>query len=335
MIDALAKAVLARDRRALSRAITLVESQAPAHRRQARELLAALLPQKPKAPKTLRLGISGSPGTGKSTLIEAFGAELLSRGHRLAVLAVDPSSQRSGGSIMGDKTRMPNLSAATNAYVRPSPSRGVLGGVARRTEDALLLCECGGHDRLIVETVGVGQSETAVAGLCDFFMLLVPPAAGDGLQGIKRGIMEVADLVVVTKADGDLLPAARAMAAELRPALKLLRPRDPCWTPSVVTSSALDPSSFLGSPTFATTFSSAPTNRACCSGTGARRRPTRSGSTPTPSSPTLCAPRPPPSAPSPTSPPRWAPARSRRAPRASGSPRRRCAGLTAIRDVPA
>ena len=244
MIDALAKAVLARDRRALSRAITLVESQAPAHRRQARELLASLLPQKPKAPKTLRLGISGSPGTGKSTLIEAFGAELLSRGHRLAVLAVDPSSQRSGGSIMGDKTRMPNLSAATNAYVRPSPSRGVLGGVARRTEDALLLCECGGHDRLIVETVGVGQSETAVAGLCDFFMLLVPPAAGDGLQGIKRGIMEVADLCVVTKADGDLLPAARAMAAELRPALKLLRPRDPCWTPSVVTSSALDPSSF-------------------------------------------------------------------------------------------
>ena len=211
MIDALAKAVLARDRRALSRAITLVESQAPAHRRQARELLAALLPQKPKAPKTLRLGISGSPGTGKSTLIEAFGAELLSRGHRLAVLAVDPSSQRSGGSIMGDKTRMPNLSAAPDAYVRPSPSRGVLGGVARRTEDALLLCECGGHDRLIVETVGVGQSETVVADMTDFFCVLMLAGAGDELQGIKRGLMELADLIAVNKADGDnTRPAQRA-----------------------------------------------------------------------------------------------------------------------------
>jgi|EP00908_Phaeocystis_cordata_P024205 LAO/AO transport system kinase len=218
-IGQLATAVCRGERVALSRALTLVESKHPRRQQEASQLLSAVLPKRP--PQTLRVGISGPPGTGKSTLIEALGGELLSRGHRLAVLAVDPSSHRSGGSIMGDKTRMPTLSADERAFIRPSPSQGMLGGVARRTSDSILCCECAGYDRVIVETVGVGQSETAVAGLVDMFVLLIPPAAGDGLQGVKRGIMELADLVVVTKADGALEAVAGVMAQDVRAA-----PRD-------------------------------------------------------------------------------------------------------------
>lgn len=185
----LATALVAGERRALSKAITLVESTQPASREAADELLSLVLPQR-DASRCLRLGISGPPGTGKSTLIESLGLELASRRHRLAVLAVDPSSHRSGGSVLGDKTRMPQLSANPAAFIRPSPAQGVLGGVARRTEDVALLCESGGYDRVVVETVGVGQSEVVVAGLVDMFVLLVPPGAGDGLQGIKRGIRD-------------------------------------------------------------------------------------------------------------------------------------------------
>ena len=258
---ALATALCLGDRVALSRALTLVESRHPRSRADATALLSSVLltrrqqqqqqhqQQKQQldttvheavpANSSLRIGISGPPGTGKSTLIEALGGELLSRGHRLAVLAVDPSSQRSGGSIMGDKTRMPTLSADRRAFIRPSPSQGVLGGVARRTSDAVLCCEAAGYDRLIVETVGVGQSEIAVAGLVDMFVLLVPPAAGDGLQGVKRGIMELADLVVVTKADGKLEAVAGVMAQDVRSALRVLRPRCRAWTPRVIKTSVV------------------------------------------------------------------------------------------------
>jgi LAO/AO transport system kinase len=226
-VSQLAAAMCRGDRVALSRALTLVESKNRQKQKEASQLLSAVLPQRP--PQSLRIGISGPPGTGKSTLIEALGGELVSRGHQLAVLAVDPSSQRSGGSIMGDKTRMPSLAVNQRAFIRPSPAQGVLGGVARRTSDAILCCECAGYDRVIVETVGVGQSETAVAGLVDMFVLLVPPAAGDGLQGVKRGIMELADLVVVTKADGALKEVANTMAQDMRSALRVLRPRAKAW----------------------------------------------------------------------------------------------------------
>ena len=222
-IRQLAAAMCRGDRVALSRALTLVESKNRQKQKEASQLLSAVLPQ--RRAQSLRIGISGPPGTGKSTLIEALGGELVSRGHRLAVLAVDPSSQRSGGSLMGDKTRMPTLAVNQRAFIRPSPAQGVLGGVARRTSDAILCCECAGYDRIIVETVGVGQSETAVSGLVDMFVLLVPPAAGDGLQGVKRGIMELADLVVVTKADGALEEAASTTAQDMRAALRVLRPR--------------------------------------------------------------------------------------------------------------
>ena len=222
-ISQLAAAMCRGDRVALSRALTLVESKNRQKQKEASQLLSAVLPQ--RRAQSLRIGISGPPGTGKSTLIEALGGELVSRGHRLAVLAVDPSSQRSGGSLMGDKTRMPTLAVNQRAFIRPSPAQGVLGGVARRTSDAILCCECAGYDRIIVETVGVGQSETAVSGLVDMFVLLVPPAAGDGLQGVKRGIMELADLVVVTKADGALEEVASTTAQDMRAALRVLRPR--------------------------------------------------------------------------------------------------------------
>lgn len=214
--------VVAGDRRALARAITLVESTRPDHRERAAAVLDAVLP---RAGGAVRIGISGPPGVGKSTFIEAFGTHLTGQGHHVAVLAVDPSSSRSGGSILGDKTRMERLARDEQAFIRPSPAGTELGGVARRTREALLLCEVAGFDVVIVETVGVGQSELAVADLVDVFVLLASPSGGDDLQGIKRGIMELADLVVVTKADGDLASAANHAAADLRRAIHLLRPK--------------------------------------------------------------------------------------------------------------
>ncbi len=233
----LAAAVRDGDRRALARAITVVESTHDDHRRQAEALLDELLPATGKA---IRVGISGPPGAGKSTFIEAAGLSLVEGGHKVAVLAVDPSSTRSGGSILGDKTRMTDLARHPDAFIRPSPSGGTLGGLARRTRDALLVCEAAGFDTVLVETVGVGQSEVAVADVVDLFCLLIAPAGGDDLQGIKRGIMELADLVVVTKADGDLAPAAERAAADYRHALGLLRARWDAWTPQVLTCSAIE-----------------------------------------------------------------------------------------------
>lgn len=218
----LAAAVLAGDRRALARGITLVESTRPDHREQAEALLEHLLPH---AGRAVRLGVSGAPGVGKSTLIEALGLLVVGRGHRLAVLAIDPSSSRSGGSILGDKTRMAELARHDSAFIRPSPAGTTLGGVARRTREAMVLCEAAGADVIIVETVGVGQSETAVAAMTDLFLLLVSPGGGDELQGIKRGIMELADVVAVNKADGDLLPAANRAVAAYSGALHLMIPR--------------------------------------------------------------------------------------------------------------
>jgi LAO/AO transport system kinase len=223
------------DRRALARAITLVESTRPDHRTEAQALLAALLPSTGGA---VRLGFSGVPGSGKSTLIEALGLHAIEAEHRVAVLAVDPSSSVTGGSILGDKTRMSELGRHPHAFIRPTPSSGTLGGVARRTRDALLLCEAAGFDLVIVETVGVGQSEVAVADLVDLFVLVASPTGGDELQGIKRGIMELADLIVVNKADGDLVPAANRAAADLRHAVHLLRPKRPGWEVDVRTCSA-------------------------------------------------------------------------------------------------
>lgn len=214
----LAEPLQAGDRRALAKAITLVESTRADHREQADALLTTLMPATGRA---LRLGISGVPGVGKSTFIEAFGAFLLDQGHRVAVLAVDPSSSLSGGAILGDKTRMEKLSMDTRAFIRPSPSSGTLGGVAEKTREALLLCEAAGYDIVIVETVGVGQSETAVAGMTDLYLLLQLPNAGDDLQAIKKGVMELADLVVINKADLDDVAATRAQA-QITSALRLL-----------------------------------------------------------------------------------------------------------------
>jgi len=213
-IDKLARAIRDGDRRALARAITLVESTRPDHQAQAEQLLATLLDAAtpPKRSNTTRLGISGAPGVGKSTFIEGFGLHLIAAGHKVAVLAVDPSSPRSGGSILGDKTRMERLSVHAHAYIRPSPTAGTLGGVAEHTREAMLVCEAAGFDVVIVETVGVGQSETTVAGMTDVFVLMQLPNAGDELQAIKRGVMEVADLVLVNKADLDPAAATRAQA---------------------------------------------------------------------------------------------------------------------------
>ncbi|MEL6583194.1 MAG: methylmalonyl Co-A mutase-associated GTPase MeaB [Pseudomonadota bacterium] len=219
----MAAAVGRGERRALSRAITLVESTRDDHREEARALLRAL-PQ-PERP-ALRVGLSGTPGVGKSTFIESFGLMLLEQGLRVAVLAVDPSSARSGGSILGDKTRMEELSRKPDAFIRPSPSRSSLGGVARRTREAILLCEAAGFDVVLVETVGVGQSETMVADMTDIFLLLLAPAGGDELQGVKRGIMEIADLILVNKADGELKSTAMRTVADYAGALRLLRKRD-------------------------------------------------------------------------------------------------------------
>lgn len=233
---ALGDAILAGERAALARAITLAESRRPDHREQAQALIQALLPHTGGA---IRVGITGVPGVGKSTTIDALGSFLTARGHKVAVLAVDPSSTRTGGSILGDKTRMARLAVDANAYIRPSPSSGTLGGVAAKTRETMLLCEAAGFDVILVETVGVGQSETAVAELTDFFLVLMLPNAGDELQGIKKGIIELADMIAVNKADGAGATAARAAAAQYQAALHILSPASPVWSVPVVTISGL------------------------------------------------------------------------------------------------
>ncbi len=235
----LAQKILDRDRRSLSRAITLVESSRADHRAEAADLLDRLRGQGGQA---IRIGLSGTPGVGKSTFIESFGMMLTGQGLRVAVLAVDPSSSRSGGSILGDKTRMDRLSRDKYAFIRPSPSRSHLGGVARRTREAIELCEAAGFDVVLIETVGVGQSETVVAEMSDLFILLMAPAGGDELQGVKRGIMEMADIILVNKADGDLKPAATRTCADYSGALRLLRkrPQDPDGFPKAMAVSALE-----------------------------------------------------------------------------------------------
>ena len=224
-----------RDRVALGRAITLVESTRPADRPAARELIAAALKVGTLA---VRIGITGIPGVGKSTLIDVLGSHLVTQGHHVAVLAIDPSSTRGGGSILGDKTRMERLAADPNAFIRPSPTSGTLGGVARRTREAVILCEAAGYDRILIETVGVGQSEAAVDHLTDLNLLLMIGGAGDGLQGIKRGIMEAADLIAITKTDGDNDPRNHRAAMDLRQAIALLPPRDNGVRPPVLLCSA-------------------------------------------------------------------------------------------------
>ena len=228
--------ILAGDRRALATAITLIESTREEDRAAAEDLLQVLLPH---AGKAVRLGISGAPGVGKSTFIEAFGMRQIAAGRRLAVLAIDPSSERSGGSILGDKTRMPELARSDESFVRASPTGGTLGGVARRTRDVMLACEAAGFDLVMVETVGVGQSEAAVADMTDLYMLLVQPGAGDELQGIKRGVMERADIVVVTKADGALEGPAAHAKADFEAAL-MLHAGDGPWTPCVIACSSVE-----------------------------------------------------------------------------------------------
>lgn len=235
----LAEGVLRGERRALARAITLAESRRADHRAKATELLDRLAKSGRQA---IRIGLSGTPGVGKSTFIESFGLMLIDQGLRVAVLAVDPSSKRTGGSILGDKTRMEHLSRAPQAFIRPSPSQSHLGGVARRTREAVALCEAAGFDVVLIETVGVGQSETVVAELSDVFLLLLAPAGGDELQGVKRGIMEAADMIIVNKADGDLKATATRTCADYAGALRLLRkrPADPEGFPKAMTVSALE-----------------------------------------------------------------------------------------------
>src|SRR5215831_2828779 len=232
----IANALTSGDRRALARAITLVESTRSSDQRDAEALLTKLLPLTGQA---VRVGISGAPGVGKSTFIEAFGQHLTARGKRVAVFAIDPSSRRSGGSILGDKTRMEKLARDPNAYIRPSPAGTTLGGVARRTRESMLLAEAAGFDVVLVETVGVGQSETAVADMTDLFVLLASPGGGDDLQGIKRGVMELADLILVTKADGDLKAAASRAAADYQAAMHLMRPKHQGFHPKVLQASSL------------------------------------------------------------------------------------------------
>jgi LAO/AO transport system kinase len=227
--------VRAGDRVALSKAITLIESRKAAHRVLARELLTQL---NAAAGRSHRIGITGVPGVGKSTLIDRFGSVLTASGHRVAVLAVDPSSSRSGGAILGDKTRMTSLAADPNAFIRPSPSSGTLGGVARTTRETILLCEAAGFDIVLVETVGAGQSEHSVAGMVDFFLVLMLAGGGDELQGIKKGVLELADMVAITKADGCNEAPARQAAAEYQAALQILTPPTSVWKPPVITISA-------------------------------------------------------------------------------------------------
>jgi LAO/AO transport system kinase len=236
-VDELAAAVRRRDRAALPRAITLVESTRPDHREQAQQLLLALMPD---AGSAHHVGITGVPGVGKSTTIEALGMYLIERGHRVAVLAVDPSSTRTGGSILGDKTRMPRLAVHADAYIRPSPTSGTLGGVAKATRETIVLLEAAGFDVILVETVGVGQSEVAVANMVDTFVFLTLARTGDQLQGIKKGVLELADIVVVNKADGEYLREARKAARDLSGAIRLIYPRETLWRPPVLTMSALE-----------------------------------------------------------------------------------------------
>ncbi len=235
--DELIAGIRAQDRRALARAITLAESTRPDHRADAEIVLAALLGD---TGRSVRIGVSGAPGVGKSTFIERFGLHVAEQGHRVAVLAVDPSSSRTGGSILGDKTRMVELSRHPDVYIRPSPGGTQLGGVARRTREAMLLCEAAGFDVVVVETIGVGQSEVAVADMVDLFCLLVAPGGGDELQGVKRGIMELADLVVVNKADGDLAAAAGRAQSDYTNALHLVAPRWQAWTAPVLACSSIE-----------------------------------------------------------------------------------------------
>ncbi len=240
-VEQLAKRLIRQDRRALSKAITLVESSHPQRREQALTLLDTIMPH---TGNSTRIGISGSPGVGKSTFIEAYGQHLISNGKRIAALAIDPSSKLTGGSILGDKTRMPVLSNHPDAYIRPTPSGSLLGGVARRSREVIALCEAAGFNTILVETVGVGQSETEVANMTDCYLLLLQPASGDTLQGIKRGIMELADLVVVNKADGALLPAARESATHYMRALSYLNSKIPDWKRPVILSSSLNHEGF-------------------------------------------------------------------------------------------
>lgn len=236
-IEGLSDAIARGDRRGLARGITLIESDLPQHHAQAEALLTTLLPLTGRA---TRLGISGAPGVGKSTFVEALGMHIVQAGKRVAVLAIDPSSHISGGSILGDKTRMDDLARHPSAFVRPSPAGRTLGGVARRTREALLLCEAANYDVVIVETVGVGQSEATVANMVDVFLLLIAPGGGDELQGIKRGIVELVDLIAVNKCDGDLKAAAGRIAADYHGALGLLRSTSHHWQPEVVQCSALE-----------------------------------------------------------------------------------------------
>ncbi len=230
-----AEGILASDIAVLSQAITLVESSNPAHYEQAQQIIERCLPH---AGRSIRIGITGVPGAGKSTFIEAIGGMVAGQGHRLAVLAIDPSSERSGGSILGDKTRMESISADPRVFIRPSPSAGSLGGVARKTRETVVLCEAAGYDVIFIETVGVGQSETAVHSMVDMFMLLQISGAGDELQGIKRGIMEMADMIVITKADGDNVARAGIAKRQFENALMLFPMPDSGWRPQVYTSSA-------------------------------------------------------------------------------------------------
>lgn len=228
--------VLAKNRRMVAKTITLIESSLHAHQESAKAIVNALLPH---AGKAVRIGITGVPGVGKSTYIESFGLQLVKQGHRVAVLAVDPSSSKSGGSIMGDKTRMEKLSLEQNAFIRPSPSGGTLGGVARRTRETIVVCEAAGFDVIIVETVGVGQSETTVASMVDFFLVLMLAGAGDELQGIKKGVLELADAVAINKADGNNIGNAKKAKLEYERALSLLTPFSKIWSPPVLTCSAV------------------------------------------------------------------------------------------------
>ena len=229
--------VLECNRRVLAKTITLIESSLPAHQELARTIIDLLIPYSGKA---VRLGITGVPGVGKSTFIESLGTMLVKKGHRVAVLAVDPSSKRSGGSVLADKTRMEKLAIEEKAFIRPSPSGGILGGVARKTRETMIVCEAAGFDVMIVETVGVGQSETTVSSMVDFFLVLMIAGAGDELQGIKKGVLELADTVAVNKADGDNVEKAEFARKQYETALHFLAPSSPNWTPPVLTCSALE-----------------------------------------------------------------------------------------------